>query len=116
MLILSQYAEPAFAAALLADSPGRRGYLLKERILHPDHLVSALYRIAAGQTVVDPAVIDAAMSSATTNRRLAGLSARELEVLHLLAQDPARGEPAGGDPAGDAMTAAQRLPMLARCT
>jgi DNA-binding NarL/FixJ family response regulator len=35
---------------------------------------------------VDPAVIDAAMSSATTNNRLAGLSARELEVLHLLAQ------------------------------
>lgn len=86
VLILSQYTEPAFAAALLADSPGRRGYLLKERILHPDHLVSALYRIAAGHTVVDAAVIDAAMSSATTNNRLSGLSARELEVLHLLAQ------------------------------
>ncbi len=86
VLILSQYAEPAFAATLLADSPARRGYLLKERVLHPDHLVSALYRIAAGHTVVDPAVIDAAMSTATTNHRLAGLSARELEVLHLLAQ------------------------------
>jgi DNA-binding NarL/FixJ family response regulator len=86
VLILSQYREPAFAAALLADSPGRRGYLLKERILHPDHLVGALYRIAAGHTVVDPAVIDAAMNSATTSNRLAGLSAREREVLHLLAQ------------------------------
>ncbi|HEY7143384.1 MAG TPA: response regulator transcription factor [Streptosporangiaceae bacterium] len=86
VLILSQYTEPAFATTLLADSGGRRGYLLKERVLHPDHLVSALYRIAAGQTVVDPAVIDAAMSSASTSERLAGLSARELEVLHLLAQ------------------------------
>ena len=86
VLILSQYTEPAFAAALVADSPARRGYLLKERILHPDHLISALYQIAAGHTVVDPAVIDAAMSSATTNNRLSGLSARELEVLHLLAQ------------------------------
>lgn len=86
VLILSQYREPAFAAALLADSPGRRGYLLKERILHPDHLVGALYRITAGHTVVDPAVIDAAMNSASISNRLSGLSARELQVLHLLAQ------------------------------
>jgi DNA-binding NarL/FixJ family response regulator len=86
VLILSQHQEPAFAAAFLADSPRRRGYLLKERILHPDHLVSALYRIAAGHTVVDPAVIDAAMDTAATSNRLAGLSARELQVLHLLAQ------------------------------
>lgn len=86
VLILSQYTEPAFAAALLANSPARRGYLLKERILHSDQLVGALYRITAGQTVVDPAVIDAAMGSATTKDRLSGLSVRELEVLHLLAQ------------------------------
>ena len=86
VLILSQYAEPAFAAALLADSPGRRGYLLKERIFHADQLAGALYRITAGQTVVDPAVIDTAMHTATTGNRLSGLSARELEVLHLLAQ------------------------------
>jgi DNA-binding NarL/FixJ family response regulator len=86
VLILSQYAEPSFAAALLAGSPGRRGYLLKERIFHADQLVGALHRITAGQTVVDPAVIDAAMRTATTSSRLNGLSARELEVLHLLAQ------------------------------
>jgi DNA-binding NarL/FixJ family response regulator len=49
-------------------------------------MVGALYRIVAGETVVDPAIIDAAMSSATTNDRLSGLSPRELEVLHLLAQ------------------------------
>jgi DNA-binding NarL/FixJ family response regulator len=86
VLILSQYAEPTYAAALLEDSPGRRGYLLKERIFHADQLVGTLYRITAGQTVVDPAVIDAAMRTATTSNRLSGLSARELEVLHLLAQ------------------------------
>ena len=86
VLVLSQYKEPAYAAALLADSASRRGYLLKERILHPDHLVGALYRIAAGHTVVDPAVIEAAISSAATGHRLSGLSARELQVLHLLAQ------------------------------
>ena len=86
VLILSQYAEPAFAAALLADSPARRGYLLKEHILHADQLVGALYRITAGQTVVDPAVVDVAMQTATIGKRLSELSAREREVLHLLAQ------------------------------
>jgi DNA-binding NarL/FixJ family response regulator len=86
VLVLSQYREPAFAAALLDRSPARRGYLLKERILHPDHLVGALYRVAAGHTVVDPGVIDAAMSSAATSDRLSVLTERELEVLHLLAE------------------------------
>ena len=86
VLILSQYREPSYAAALLATSATRRGYLLKETILHPDQLASALYRITAGETVVDSAVIDDALGSAGANDRLTALSARELEVLRLLAQ------------------------------
>jgi DNA-binding NarL/FixJ family response regulator len=86
VLILSQYREPAFAAALLANAPEGRGYLLKERIVHHDHLIGAMYRIAAGQTVVDPAVIDAAMDGVAARHRLSELSRRELEVLHLLAE------------------------------
>ena len=111
VLILSQYAEPAYAAALLADSPGRRGYLLKERVFRADQLVGTLYQITAGQTVVDPAVIDAAMHTATTSNRLSGLSARELEVLHLprcshrggtFPRRPARGPGLTGFRPGDA--------------
>lgn len=86
VLILSQYREPSYAAALLSDSAVRRGYLLKETILHPDQLIGALYRIAVGQTVVDPAVIDAALDTATTDDRLDALTGREREVLRLVAQ------------------------------
>lgn len=86
VLILSQYREPSYAAALVATSATRRGYLLKETILYPDQLASALYRITAGETVVDSAVIDDALGSAGANDRLTALSARELEVLRLLAQ------------------------------
>jgi DNA-binding NarL/FixJ family response regulator len=86
VLILSQYREPSYAAALVATSATRRGYLLKETILYPDQLASALYRIIAGETVVDSAVIDDALGSAGANDRLTALSARELEVLRLLAQ------------------------------
>lgn len=86
VLILSQYREPSYAAALLATSVTRRGYLLKDTLLYPDQLASALYRITAGETVVDSAVIDDALGSAGANDRLTALSARELEVLRLLAQ------------------------------
>ena len=86
VLILSQYREPSYAAALLAASATRRGYLLKQTILYPDQLAGALYRITAGETVVDSAVIDDALGSADASDRLRALSARELEVLRLLAQ------------------------------
>jgi DNA-binding NarL/FixJ family response regulator len=86
VLILSQYREPSYAATLLAASGTRRGYLLKDSVLHADQLVGALYRLAAGGTVVDPAVIDTALRAASRTDRLRFLSPRELEVLRLLAQ------------------------------
>ena len=87
VLVLSQYREPSYAAALLATSVTRRGLpAQRARILYPDQLASALYRITAGEIVVDSAVIDDALGSAGANDRLTALSARELEVLRLLAQ------------------------------
>jgi DNA-binding NarL/FixJ family response regulator len=85
VLVLSQYAEPAYAASLLEQAPNRRGYLLKDRITHPDSLIGALYRIAAGETVVDPQVVDEAVSTPAADRRLAPLTPREREVLRCLA-------------------------------
>jgi DNA-binding NarL/FixJ family response regulator len=86
VLILSQYVEPAYASALLESSGSRRGYLLKERVLHRDELLSALYRIAAGETVVDRAIVDAAFDAPSSGARLSVLSVREVEVLRLMAQ------------------------------
>jgi DNA-binding NarL/FixJ family response regulator len=85
VLVLSQYAEPAYAAALLEQAPNRRGYLLKDRITHRDSLIGALYRIAAGETVVDLEVVDEAVSTPAADRRLAPLTPREREVLRCLA-------------------------------
>ena len=86
VLVLSQYVEPTYAAELIARSPARRGYLLKERILHQDQLLQALERIDAGETVVDPTVVDAAIATSRPRGRLNVLTERELEVLHLIAQ------------------------------
>lgn len=85
VLVLSQHAEPSFAASLLERAPNRRGYLLKDHVTNRDTLISAIYRIAAGETVVDPAVVDEAVSTPAANRRLAHLTARERDVLRCVA-------------------------------
>lgn len=86
VLVLSQFAEPEYAATLLKKSPRGRGYLLKERLLNRDVLVSALHRVAGGETVVDPAIVEAAVSTRTGRDRLGPLTAREVEVLRLMAE------------------------------
>ena len=86
VLVLSQFAEPEYAATLLKTSPRGRGYLLKERLLNRDVLVSAIYRVAAGETVVDAAIVDATVATRTGRDRLGPLTAREVEVLRLMAE------------------------------
>ena len=86
VLLLSQYGDPAYVTRLLETTPARRGYLLKERVTHPDVLIGALYRIQAGETVVDTAVVDSAVGATNANRRLQQLTERERDVLRLMAQ------------------------------
>jgi DNA-binding NarL/FixJ family response regulator len=83
VLLLSQYDDPAYVTRLLENAPNRRGYLLKERITHSDVLIGALYRIHAGETVVDTAVVDVATTNAA--RRLEALTERERDVLRCMA-------------------------------
>ncbi len=86
VLILSQHLELSYARILIEGSTGRRGYLLKERVLDADYLVSALYRIVAGDMVVDHEAIADAVAAPAVARRLAALTDREVEVLGLLAE------------------------------
>ena len=83
--VLSQYVQHSYAADLLDSGDGRGvGYLLKDRVADVEEFTAALRRVAAGGTVVDPQVI----SQLVRRRRdpLATLSAREHEVLALMAE------------------------------
>jgi DNA-binding NarL/FixJ family response regulator len=88
VVVLSQYAEPAYALALLEGGSERRAYLLKERISDPDQLGQAIRDVAAGGSVIDPKVVEvlvAARSRARTSP-LEHLTPRETEVLAEIAQ------------------------------
>lgn len=85
VVVLSQYVQHSYAADLLDSGDGRGvGYLLKDRVADIEEFIAALRRVTAGGTVVDPQVI----SQLVRRRRdpLSALSAREREVLALIAE------------------------------
>jgi DNA-binding NarL/FixJ family response regulator len=69
-----------------ARSALRVGYLLKDRVADADELLGAARRVAGGGSAIDPAVIDEVVRSRATQERLAVLTAREREVLELIAE------------------------------
>jgi len=86
VLLLSHYVEPSYALQLLRDGRGHVGYLLKDRVLDVDDFVAALARVAAGETVVDPSLVEHLVSRAEAHDLLDDLTAREREVLALMAE------------------------------
>jgi DNA-binding NarL/FixJ family response regulator len=88
VVVLSQYAEPEYALALLEHGSERRGYLLKERVHDRTDVVSAIENVAAGGSVVDPAIIDELVAARAQAPRspLDDLTPRERDVLGLVAQ------------------------------
>jgi DNA-binding NarL/FixJ family response regulator len=86
VLILSQYVEPRYAMQLLAEHPERVGYLLKERVFDVAILVDALRRLADGETVVDPTIVARLVRRKRPQDPLDELTAREREVLGLVAE------------------------------
>jgi serine/threonine-protein kinase PknK len=85
IMVLSAYAEVEHAMELLAS--GRRiGYLLKSRITDVDEFLDALGRIAKGGSVVDSALVRELVTARRRDDPLEALSAREREVLALMAE------------------------------
>jgi DNA-binding NarL/FixJ family response regulator len=86
VLVLSEYVEPSYAMRLLEEHPERVGYLLKQRVFDGAILVDALRRIGDGETVVDPTIVARIFGRRRRDDPLAELTAREREVLGLVAE------------------------------
>ena len=86
VLVLSQYVEQLYARELMQDSTEGVGYLLKDRVSDVQMFVDAVRRVAAGGTVLDPKVVEALLTRHQRQAPLARLSAREREVMTLIAE------------------------------
>ena len=86
VLVLSQYVDADYALTLLRESPARSGYVLKDRVAELTTLLDAIERVARGETVVDPELVDLLLHRPATETRLAELSEHERTVLALLAE------------------------------
>jgi DNA-binding NarL/FixJ family response regulator len=87
VVVLSQYANPTYALALLERGSARRAYLLKERIKDVDQLVGAIHAVAEGGSVIDPKVVEAlvAENARAEGSPLGQLTPRERDVLREMA-------------------------------
>jgi DNA-binding NarL/FixJ family response regulator len=86
VVVLSQYLETAYALRLLERFPGGIGYLLKDRVSQVAVLTDAIGRVAAGECVIDPTIIARLVGKPTLAPSLGDLTARERDVLSLMAE------------------------------
>jgi DNA-binding NarL/FixJ family response regulator len=85
ILVLSAHVEMDQAMELLAGGH-RIGYLLKSRVTDVDDFIDTLGRILKGGSIIDPALVQELVAAQRVNDPLARLSAREREVLALMAE------------------------------
>ncbi len=86
ILMFSQYIETRYAAELLSDDAAGIGYLLKDRVADVTDFVEALVRVANGGTALDPEVVTQLLGASRRTDSISVLSAREREVLTLMAE------------------------------
>jgi DNA-binding NarL/FixJ family response regulator len=86
ILILSQYVEERYATELLSAGSRGVGYLLKDRVADVSEFMSAVRRVAAGGTAIDPEVVSQLLSRRHRTDLLDELTPREREVLRLMAE------------------------------
>jgi DNA-binding NarL/FixJ family response regulator len=88
VVVLSNYAEPAYALALLESGSEGRAYLLKERVHDRAQLVAAIESVAAGGSVLDSKIVEPLVAAKLRVERspVTGLTGREREVLAEIAK------------------------------
>jgi DNA-binding NarL/FixJ family response regulator len=86
VLVLSQYIEADYALELIGADARGVGYLLKDRVADVEEFAGAVRRVAGGGSVLDPEVVRWMLGRQTETSVLAELTAREREVLALVAE------------------------------
>ena len=86
ILILSQHVEVGIAMRALVDDPRGLGYLLKERVTDVEDFVGTLRHVADGGSALDPQVVSQLLADPRGGGPLGTLTAREREVLELVAE------------------------------
>jgi DNA-binding NarL/FixJ family response regulator len=86
VLVLSQHLESDYVLKLVEEKPERVGYLMKERVGRIEQLLDAVQRVAAGECVVDRAVVDELLTRRRPTDLLEELTSREREILALMAE------------------------------
>jgi DNA-binding NarL/FixJ family response regulator len=86
VLVLSQHLEPTYVLRLVEEKPEGVGYLMKERVGRVQQLLDAVQRVAAGECVVDRAVVDELLARRRQSDPISELTPREREILALIAE------------------------------
>jgi adenylate cyclase len=83
IVILSQYDDPEYAVALLAEGSAGYGYLLKDNLAQGNQLIEAIRMVATGGTALDPTIVESLMRPVTSDSEL---SASEESLLAFVAE------------------------------
>jgi DNA-binding NarL/FixJ family response regulator len=86
VLVLSQHLEPSYMLELVGDDASGVGYLLKDRVRDLDAFMEAIQRVACGGSALDPEVVALLLGRRRREDPLEALTAREREVLGLMAE------------------------------
>jgi DNA-binding NarL/FixJ family response regulator len=91
VVVLSSYLEAQYALELLEDGAEGLGYLLKDRVSNVEEFVSAVRRVAAGGSALDPEIVAQLVGRRRPTDPLGELTPREREVLELMAEGRSNG-------------------------
>jgi len=86
IVILSSHVDLGTAMRVLAQSPERLGYVLKQRLTDVDDFVDTLRRVADGESALDPEVVSRLLARTTEEGPLRTLTPRERDVVQLVAE------------------------------
>ena len=86
VLVLSQFLEDSYAFDLMADGAQGVGYMLKEKVGNLDMFTDAVRRVADGGSALDPAIVSRLVGRSRRDNPIDTLTAREREVLTLMAE------------------------------